>query len=160
MAAEQLTDLQLEFMRVLWEVGEGTVADVQDRLQAGGRALAPTTVSTVLRRLESQGWVNHRERGRQFIYRAAVSRDDATGNITIRRWADVEPAIDANKAAHLDGDGKTGDMWLAARIPVEVANLWKQLYGIDAYKAEHWPAVRKLLQDPDWRYMRPTTFRL
>jgi predicted transcriptional regulator len=84
MAAEQLTDLQLEFMRVLWEVGEGTVADVQDRLQAGGRALAPTTVSTVLRRLESQGWVTHRERGRQFIYRAAVSRDDATGDMLDR----------------------------------------------------------------------------
>jgi hypothetical protein len=86
--------------------------------------------------------------------------DDSTGNITVRRWADVQPAIDANKAAHLDGDGKRGDFWLAARIPVEVAALWKQLYGVDAYKAEHWPAVKKLLNDPDWRHMRPTSFRL
>jgi len=85
---------------------------------------------------------------------------DATGNITVRRWADVQPAIDANKQAHLDGDGKTGDFWLAARIPVEVAALWKQLYGVDAYRAEHWPAVKKLLNDPDWKFMRPTSFRL
>jgi len=86
--------------------------------------------------------------------------DDTTGNITIRRWQDVEPAIDLNKAAHLSGDGKDGDMWLAARIPVEVAQMWKQQYGVDAYRAEHWPAVRKLLNDPDWRYLRPTSFRL
>lgn len=78
MAAEQLSDLQLAFMRTLWDGGEGTVADVQARLEADGRALAPTTVSTVLRRLETQGWVAHRERGRLFIYRAAVSRDQAT----------------------------------------------------------------------------------
>ena len=108
MAAEQLTDLQLEFMRVLWEAGEGTVADVQDRLQAGGRALAPTTVSTVLRRLESQGWVSHRERGRQFIYRAAVSRDDATGDMLDRlrdaavrrgRAGDGQPVAGRREAA-------------------------------------------------------------
>jgi predicted transcriptional regulator len=84
MAAEQLSDLQLAFMRTLWEGGEGTVADVSDRLAAEGRALATTTVSTVLRRLEAQGWVAHRERGRQFIYRAAVSRDDATGGMLDR----------------------------------------------------------------------------
>jgi len=86
--------------------------------------------------------------------------DDATGNITVRRWADVQPAIDANKAAHLEGDGKTGDFWLAASIPMEVAAMWKQLYGVDAYRAEHWPAVKKLLNDPDWRHLRPTSFRL
>ena len=41
-------------------------------------------MSTVLRRLESQGWVSHRERGRQFIYRAAVSRDEVTGGMLAR----------------------------------------------------------------------------
>jgi hypothetical protein len=86
--------------------------------------------------------------------------DDVTGNIVIRRWADVEPAIEANKRAHLYGDGKGKDFWHAASIHVEVANLWKQLYGIDVYKAEHWPAVRRLLNDPDWKHMRPTSFRL
>ena len=84
MAAEQLSELQLAFMRALWEGGEGTATDVLERLVAAGRTLAPTTVSTVLRRLESQGWVSHRERGRQFIYRAAVSRDEVTGGMLAR----------------------------------------------------------------------------
>lgn len=86
--------------------------------------------------------------------------DETTGDITVRRWVDVEPAIEANKRAHLYGDGKGRDMWLAASIPVEVAQLWKQLYGVDAYRAEHWSAVKRLLEDPDWKHMRPTSFRL
>ena len=31
--------------------------------------------------MERPSWVSHRERGRQFIYRAAVSRDHATGDM-------------------------------------------------------------------------------
>jgi hypothetical protein len=86
--------------------------------------------------------------------------DDATGNITIRRWVDVQPAIDANKSAHLDGDGKHGDMWHAASVPVHLADKLKLERGIDFMRADHWPEVKKLLQDPDWRYLRPTSFRL
>jgi BlaI family transcriptional regulator, penicillinase repressor len=84
MAAEQLSDLQLAFMGALWEAGEGTAAEVQEALAAGGRVLAPTTVSTVLRRLEAQGWVTHRERGRQFIYRPTASRQEVTGGMLDR----------------------------------------------------------------------------
>jgi BlaI family transcriptional regulator, penicillinase repressor len=79
-AAEQLSDLQLAFMNALWALGEGTVAEMQAALEQGGRTLAPTTVATVLRRLEVQGWVGHRERGRQFVYRAAVTREAVTGD--------------------------------------------------------------------------------
>ena len=42
--------------------------------------------------------------------------DEATGDITIRRWADVQPVLDANKSFHLESDGKGKDAWLAARI--------------------------------------------
>jgi BlaI family transcriptional regulator, penicillinase repressor len=83
-AAEQLSELQLAFMNALWTLGEGSVAEVQAALEQGGRALAPTTVATVLRRLEAQGWVAHRERGRQFLYRAAVTRDAVTGDALAR----------------------------------------------------------------------------
>jgi predicted transcriptional regulator len=84
MAAEQLSDLQLAFMTALWDLGEGTGADVLERLAREGRTLAPTTVSTVLRRLEAQGWVRHRERGRQFIYRPTASRREVTGGMLDR----------------------------------------------------------------------------
>ena len=87
--------------------------------------------------------------------------DDATGDITVRRWIDVEPVIEANRRAHLYGDGKGKDMWLAASIPMDVVQLWKQLYGVDALAASDWPKVKRLLNDPDWRNgLRPTSFRL
>jgi predicted transcriptional regulator len=81
MGSEKLSELQLALVQVLWELGEGSVSQVQEALERQGRALAPTTVATVLRRLEGQGWVAHREEGRSFIYRAAVSHRRAAGQM-------------------------------------------------------------------------------
>ena len=71
----QLTDLQLAIMRVLWERGEATAADVHEALRRA-RGLAPTTVATVLSRLEKKGVITHRAEGRQYFYRPAVSERD------------------------------------------------------------------------------------
>jgi len=74
--AYRLGDLQLRIMRVLWESGPASVAQVQDRL--GGEPLAYTTVATMLRKMEDRGLVGHREHKRRFIYEAAVSAEDVT----------------------------------------------------------------------------------
>jgi BlaI family transcriptional regulator, penicillinase repressor len=81
---KQLSELQLAVVRALWELGEGGVSEVLSAVARAGRELAPTTVATVLRRLEKDGWVEHRERGRQFVYRARVSREQATGGVLDR----------------------------------------------------------------------------
>lgn len=80
MTTKPLSDMQLAFMRALWAVGEGTVSQVQAELTRSGQTLATTTVSTVLRRLEADGFVDHRRDGRQFVYRATVSQRDLGGN--------------------------------------------------------------------------------
>ncbi len=67
----QLTPLQLDLMRVLWARGEASAGEVHAAL-AKDRGLAPTTVATLLRRLERRGLVAHRSVGRQFVYRARV----------------------------------------------------------------------------------------
>jgi BlaI family penicillinase repressor len=74
-AARELTDLQLAILGVLWEVGEGTVNTVRERLE-GRRDLARTTVATLLSRLEDRGVVGHREEGREYVYRPLVSEED------------------------------------------------------------------------------------
>jgi predicted transcriptional regulator len=79
--SEKLSELQLAFVQALWDLGEGSVSQVQEALEAQGRKLAPTTVATVLRRLEAQGWVEHREQGRSFIYKAAVTHRRAAGQM-------------------------------------------------------------------------------
>jgi len=79
--SEKLSELQLALVQALWELGEGSVSQVQEALERQGRKLAPTTVATVLRRLEAQGWVSHREQGRSFIYKATISHRRAAGRM-------------------------------------------------------------------------------
>jgi BlaI family transcriptional regulator, penicillinase repressor len=69
-----LTDLQLTILDVLWERGEATVVEVTEALLEE-RALAMSTVATLLTRLEKRGIVAHRTEGRQYVFRALVSRD-------------------------------------------------------------------------------------
>jgi BlaI family penicillinase repressor len=70
-----LTDLQLAIMRVLWDRGEATVIEVQDRLRPE-RDLAQTTIATLLSRLEKRAVIEHRLEGRQFVYRPLVSEQE------------------------------------------------------------------------------------
>ena len=77
----ELSDLQLAFMRVLWSREEASVQEVRDGLDDLGRALQPTTVATVLNRLEKRGLVSRRRDGRQFMYSALRSE------ATVRRSA-------------------------------------------------------------------------
>jgi len=83
----RLTDLQLDVMRVLWERGEATAADVHEELLPG-RGLAPTTVATLLRRLEKRGVVGHHSEGRQYVYKPLVTerqvRRSMVGELTER----------------------------------------------------------------------------
>lgn len=72
--SHQLTELQLALLRVLWQRGEASVADISEALRPE-RSLAPTTVATLLSRLERRGVVRHRVESRQFIYAATVSED-------------------------------------------------------------------------------------
>jgi predicted transcriptional regulator len=69
-----LGERELDVMAVLWEIGDGTVGDVRQRLPA---ALAYTTVLTILRNLEAKGYVSHTVSGRAHRYRARVAQRTA-----------------------------------------------------------------------------------
>lgn len=70
--AHHLGDLQLAIMRILWQQGEGTVAEVHEALEPE-RGLALTTIATMLTKMEKKGVVDHRAEGRKFIFRPRVS---------------------------------------------------------------------------------------
>ncbi|HVP60493.1 MAG TPA: BlaI/MecI/CopY family transcriptional regulator [Myxococcaceae bacterium] len=73
--ATQLTDLQIALLRVLWDRREATVAEIAEVLRPV-RDLAPTTIATLLSRLERRGVVSHTVQGRQYVYRARVSEGE------------------------------------------------------------------------------------
>jgi predicted transcriptional regulator len=82
--AKRLTDLELEVMQSVWEQGEPvTVRDVVERLAARQRPLAYTTVQTMMNILRRQGALKSRPGpGRALVYRAGVSRQEATASMT------------------------------------------------------------------------------
>jgi predicted transcriptional regulator len=71
-----LTELQLAVMRLLWDRGRATAADITEGLRAE-RNLAQTTIATILSRLEKRGIVGHETLARQFVYYPKVTQPDA-----------------------------------------------------------------------------------
>ncbi|HET7330673.1 BlaI/MecI/CopY family transcriptional regulator [Dyella sp.] len=72
-----LTDREADVMQVLWDHGPSLVAEVRERLSD---ELAYTTVLTVLRTLESKGYVGHEEEGRGHRYFASIKQQAARKN--------------------------------------------------------------------------------
>ncbi|QSQ21679.1 BlaI/MecI/CopY family transcriptional regulator [Pyxidicoccus parkwayensis] len=73
-APRPLTPVELELMQLVWKQGEVSVADVLAALPPE-RALAYTSVSTVLRILEQKGVVQSRKQGRGHLYSAVLPRE-------------------------------------------------------------------------------------
>jgi predicted transcriptional regulator len=71
----EITELQLAILRLLWERGEATVAELWERLHEE-RGLAQTTVATLVARLQRRGIVARRTRDRQYVYRATITEAD------------------------------------------------------------------------------------
>jgi predicted transcriptional regulator len=65
---------EMDVLKVLWELGSGSVREVHRRLCPGDE-LAFTTVQTLLRIMEEKGLVGHRAEGRTFIYSPRETRE-------------------------------------------------------------------------------------
>jgi len=76
----KLGDLQLTILRRLWQRQEASATDVHADLFAD-RGLAPTTIATMLKKMEAKGVVRHRVDGRRYLYRATVSEQEVTRNM-------------------------------------------------------------------------------
>ena len=74
MGKHTLGELQHAIMRLLWARDEATVAEVHGAL-FDERGLAPTTIATMLRKMEDKGIVDHRVEDRHFVYQATVTED-------------------------------------------------------------------------------------
>ena len=72
----RLGDLQVAILRILWDEGEATVTRVTEALP--GKRRAPTTIATMLTKMERRRLVAHRLEGRQFVYRPAISEQEVT----------------------------------------------------------------------------------
>ena len=64
-------------MKILWRRGESAVNDLVSAMP-DGEPLAYNSVLTTIRILEQKGYVEHRQEGRAFIYRALIAEHEAS----------------------------------------------------------------------------------
>jgi predicted transcriptional regulator len=66
-----LTELQQAILDFIWANGPSTAEQVREAVRPR-HPLKDSSVRTLLRRLESRGYVTHRVEGKVFVYRAQV----------------------------------------------------------------------------------------
>jgi len=87
--------------------------------------------------------------------------DEETGNFAIEAVQDVQPALDANRAranSH-DGFSPARELREIAEIPAIIIVKWLN-EGINIFDRNHWPAVKRKLRDPDYRWLRTSPGRI
>lgn len=70
-----LTETELEFMNVIWALGEASVNDVIEHLPPE-RQVAYTSVSTILRILQQKNVLSARKEGRGHVYIPLLQKSD------------------------------------------------------------------------------------
>lgn len=69
-----ISETEQAVLKVLWDLGPGTVREVLAALSGQGHSWAYTTVQTLLTRLMAKGYVSADRTGSAHVYRPAVSR--------------------------------------------------------------------------------------
>lgn len=80
--AKLLTEVELELMNRIWDLGECTIKEVQGSLPAD-RDLAYTSVATVMKILEQKGFLASRKADRAHTFRPLVTREEYA-TVTLR----------------------------------------------------------------------------
>jgi predicted transcriptional regulator len=74
MKIKQLTKAEEEIMQKLWQLKDASVKQIQSEFD--DPAPAVSTVSTIVRILESKGFVGHKKVGRGYTYHPLISQED------------------------------------------------------------------------------------
>jgi predicted transcriptional regulator len=84
--SEGFNDKELQIMKIVWELGEATVKDIQERLPGDQHY---NSVLTIIRVLERKRHLVHRTEGKTYVYRAGEGREQARSRLLRRLVEDV-----------------------------------------------------------------------
>jgi len=88
---------------------------------------------------------------------------DDGGKFHVNHNQDVEPYLERNKAiatSGWDGYDDSRDFRKIGTVPDVIAYEWLTKRGVNLFNPDHKLAVRKLLNDPEYRYLRTTPGRI
>lgn len=72
---QAMSPAETEILRIIWELGQATVQQIYEKLPRK-RNIVYKTVLTMVRRLESKGYLKHQSQGKANLYFAAIKRKD------------------------------------------------------------------------------------
>lgn len=104
------TEKELEILRVLWEMGEATTRQIQERLP-GERHY--NSVLTIIRVLERKGHVTHRVEGKSHVYRARQQPEKSRRKVLAHLIGQVFGGSPASLVLHLVETGELTDEMLS-----------------------------------------------
>ena len=102
--SKTFTEKELEIMRVIWELGEATAREIQERLPDGRHY---NSVLTIIRVLERKGHLAHRVAGKAHVYRARQQAEKSRGRVLAHLIRQVFGGSAASLVLHLV---ETGDL--------------------------------------------------
>jgi BlaI family transcriptional regulator, penicillinase repressor len=81
--SEHPTQLELEILKILWEVSPLSARDVREQLkQQSARDLAYSSVITMLNIMVRKGYLKRRKDGKAFLFTPRVDRESVAGEMT------------------------------------------------------------------------------
>jgi BlaI family transcriptional regulator, penicillinase repressor len=102
--SKTFTDKELEIMQVIWDLGEATAREIQERL-SGDRHY--NSVLTIIRVLERKGHLAHRLQGKAHVYRARQQAETSRSRVLGHMIKQVFGGSAASLVLHLI---ETGDL--------------------------------------------------
>ena len=126
-APQQLTDLQTDVLRLLWDQGELTVGQIWEQLYPA-RKLAQTTIATIVARLQRRGILARRTLDKQYVYRALITEADVQHSMVSEL---TERLFDGDVTALVSHLLSASDM-----TPGDLARVRKMIDGISSPTGE------------------------
>ena len=84
-----------------------------------------------------------------------------TDTTVLYREQDVSVILEANKQIQNDESitkqGIKEGWWHYGQIPMIVIEKWRNEHGVDVFNKDHTKAVFRLLNQPEYRYLKTTT---
>lgn len=77
-SSEKPTELELQFLKILWQNAPRPVREIRDALAESGRDIAHTSVITTLNTMVDKGYLKREKHGKAFLFSPAVTQDDVS----------------------------------------------------------------------------------
>jgi BlaI family penicillinase repressor len=96
-SSEFPTELELQFLKILWERSPQPVREIRDALAKSGRDIAHTSVITTLNTMVKKRFLTRRKAGQSFLFAPRIAREQVSewvlGDVVYRVFVGSAKAV-------------------------------------------------------------------